>query len=119
MYAHTRRRYTCLTVRTTKVAVVRDDYKRGTDERSGWRRTLGGNGGAKGVAAFLYKIDSAAKLIGEPAEAEPQIRDKARCLVAIGASSGGPAALVKMLGGLPAGLPASVVIVQQIDAQFA
>ena len=81
--------------------------------------TLGDNGRAQGVASFLYKIDSTARLIREPAEAEPQIRDKARCLVAIGASSGGPAALVKVLGGLPAGLPASVVIVQHIDAQFA
>ena len=81
--------------------------------------TLGLNGRAQGVASFLYKIDSSAKLIREPAEAEPQSRDKARCLVAIGASSGGPAALVKVLGGLPAELPASIVIVQHIDAQFA
>lgn len=81
--------------------------------------TLGGNGAAQGAAVFLYKIDSTAKLIGDPADSEPQPRDKARCLVAIGASAGGPAALVKVLGGLPADFPAAVVIVQHVDAQFA
>ena len=39
-------------------------------------------------------------------------------LVVIGASAGGPAALAKVLSGLPADFPAAVVIVQHVDAQF-
>ncbi len=84
--------------------------------------TLGGNGGAQGAAAFLYKIDATAKFIGEPsepAEPEPRSQECARRLVAVGASAGGPAALVKLLSGLPVDFPAAVVIVQHIDAQFA
>jgi chemotaxis response regulator CheB len=40
-------------------------------------------------------------------------------LIAIGASAGGPSALIQVLHGLPASLPAAVVIVQHVDAQFA
>ena len=39
-------------------------------------------------------------------------------LLAIGASTGGPAALATLLGGLPADFPAAVVIVQHIDREF-
>ncbi len=84
--------------------------------------TLGGEDAARGVAAFLYKIDATAKLIGETtteAAVEHRPRERARHLVAIGASAGGPAALVKLLSGLPADFPAAVVIVQHVDAQFA
>lgn len=83
---------------------------------------LGGEDAARGAAAFLYKIDATARLIGQSNEetlAEPRPRERARQLVAIGASAGGPAALVKLLGGLPADFPAAVVIVQHVDAQFA
>ncbi|MEQ1862407.1 MAG: chemotaxis response regulator protein-glutamate methylesterase [Chthoniobacteraceae bacterium] len=81
--------------------------------------TLGGNGGAQGSAGFLYKIDATAKLIGDEPDPEPEFREKARTLIAIGSSAGGPAALVKLLADLPADLPAAVVIVQHVDAQFA
>ena len=40
-------------------------------------------------------------------------------LVAIGASSGGPPALAKLLADLPENFSASIVIVQHIDEQFA
>lgn len=40
-------------------------------------------------------------------------------LVAIGSSAGGPAALADLLAGLPADLPAGMVIIQHVDAQFA
>jgi two-component system response regulator WspF len=40
-------------------------------------------------------------------------------LVALGASTGGPEALAQILGALPAGLPAAVVVVQHIAAEFA
>jgi chemotaxis response regulator CheB len=39
--------------------------------------------------------------------------------VAIGASAGGPPALLTILGGLPKDFPAAVVIVQHVDEQFA
>jgi chemotaxis response regulator CheB len=42
-----------------------------------------------------------------------------RCLVAIGASAGGPGALARVLSDLPAMSPAVFVIVQHIDSQFA
>jgi two-component system chemotaxis response regulator CheB/two-component system response regulator WspF len=40
-------------------------------------------------------------------------------LVAIGASAGGPSALATVLGALPAGFGASIVIVQHVDQSFA
>jgi chemotaxis response regulator CheB len=40
-------------------------------------------------------------------------------LVILGASTGGPAALVDVLGGLPRGLAGGVVIVQHVDQHFA
>ena len=44
--------------------------------------------------------------------------DSAPPLLAIGASTGGPAALAKVLGELPADFPAAVAIVQHIDHDF-
>jgi two-component system, chemotaxis family, response regulator WspF len=49
--------------------------------------------------------------------AEPGIRSADR-LVVIGASVGGPAALCKLLGGLPKNFPAAVAIVQHVDEHF-
>src|ERR1041384_360735 len=40
-------------------------------------------------------------------------------LIAIGASAGGPSTLIQLLHALPASLPAAIVIVQHVDAQFA
>jgi two-component system response regulator WspF len=40
-------------------------------------------------------------------------------LVALGASTGGPAALARVLEALPPGLPAAVAVVQHIDVEFA
>jgi chemotaxis response regulator CheB len=84
--------------------------------------TLGGQGAPQGAAAFLYTIDATARLVGDPTEksdveSRPPVR--ARRLVAIGASAGGPAALVKLLRDLPADFPAAIVVIQHIDAQFA
>ena len=84
--------------------------------------TLAGNGATQGADGFFYKIDAIAKLLGEPPEIiefAPHARERATRLVAVGASAGGPAALVKLLGGLPADFSAAVVIVQHVDAQFA
>ena len=49
----------------------------------------------------------------------PGVRTDSRPpLLAIGASTGGPAALATLLGELPPDLPAAVVIVQHIDREF-
>lgn len=84
--------------------------------------TLGGSGAAQGAAGFFYKIDAISRILGEPppkAVPEPPVRERARRLVAIGASAGGPAALVNLLSGLPADFEPGIVIVQHVDAQFA
>ncbi len=84
--------------------------------------------GAPGSAkALLAKIETIRKLLG-PDRARSQsagqtqvLRQFTRphnCLVAIGASAGGPTALAAVLASLPADFPAPVVIVQHVDAQF-
>lgn len=81
------------------------------------------SGGSDGL---LGKIETISKLLGEkPAllPASPFRRGVAQHstrlpLIAIGASSGGPAALRAVLGQLPPTLSCSVAIVQHIDAEF-
>jgi len=71
------------------------------------------------VAPLLARIDTVRRLIGDhetPAKSPPVA---ASWLLAIGASAGGPAALATLLGNLPLGLPAAVVVVQHIDVHFA
>jgi chemotaxis response regulator CheB len=80
---------------------------------------VGLDGHAEGVAAFLYKIDATAKLIGDLAPAEESGNTTAETIVAIGASAGGPGALERVLTSLPANLPAAIIIVQHVDARFA
>ena len=88
--------------------------------------TLGAQDARIGGAALRYKIETISKLIAEPAELARNIEppwstDQPRSgpLIAIGTSSGGPAAIAEVLGSLPAGFSASVVIVQHVDEQFA
>jgi two-component system response regulator WspF len=79
------------------------------------------------AAPLLAKIDIIGKLIGDEtrttgaaSRARPSSSTSRRPgLVAIGASAGGPAALVTILGNLPADFPGAVVIVQHVDKQFA
>jgi len=84
---------------------------------------LGGVDGRGAAEGLLRKVDTIGKLVGKPrvrAQSEPpRARSPGGALVAIGASSGGPTALAKLLGGLPGDLDAGVAIVQHIDAQFA
>jgi two-component system, chemotaxis family, response regulator WspF len=40
-------------------------------------------------------------------------------LIAIGSSAGGPAAVAKILSAIPSSIPASFIVVQHVDAQFA
>lgn len=84
-------------------------------------------GDLEGAQALLKKIETIRKLIGQgttrgadEAAAEAQAgRSKHDSLVAIGASAGGPSALVKLLSALPADFPAAIVVVQHVDEQFA
>jgi two-component system response regulator WspF len=77
------------------------------------------------ILAFLNKIDLIERLIaprtGATADGAHQPVGK-HCtvpLIAIGASTGGPAVLKTLLASLPGDFPACVVIVQHVDVQFA
>ncbi|MGE0493798.1 MAG: chemotaxis protein CheB [Vulcanimicrobiota bacterium] len=63
---------------------------------------------------LLTSLETVARLI----EDKPPARSSGCPLVAIGSSAGGPAALAELLGQLPAGFEAAIVIVQHIDAGF-
>ncbi len=89
---------------------------------------LGGSGAAEGAAALLAKIATIGKLIARPAIQEQQAAPVTRAairrrslpfLVLIGASTGGPAALARVLGALPRDLSAALIVVQHVDQAFA
>jgi len=78
------------------------------------------------AAHLLAKIDTVGKLIGEKNitvkskdSRYPSPRAIKNWLVAMGASAGGPAALAKVLSGLPENFPAAIVVIQHVDQQFA
>ena len=78
------------------------------------------------AAPLLAKIAMIGKLIGAaPTSGATAVKrgtpaqETAAPLIAIGASAGGPSTLIQLLHGLPASLPAAIVIVQHVDAQFA
>jgi two-component system, chemotaxis family, response regulator WspF len=78
---------------------------------------LGLSGDPSGAAPLLAKIAMLAKLIGRTPAAPPVGSDAAHALVAIGASTGGPGALARILTDLPRSH--AVTIVQHVDAHFA
>ncbi|HTM21754.1 MAG TPA: chemotaxis-specific protein-glutamate methyltransferase CheB [Kofleriaceae bacterium] len=86
---------------------------------------LGSGGDLGGGKPLLDKIDVIAKLvaprpIGSKRISQPiPVVDDAPSLVAIGASTGGPDALARVLGDLRSHDEAAVVIVQHVDAEFA
>jgi two-component system response regulator WspF len=87
--------------------------------------SLGPQGDLRGASCLLSKIESLGKLIGQhpaPAACTPRPGEPGRelnvPLVAIGASTGGPNALVEVLSGLPRDLRAAVIIVQHIDVEL-
>ncbi len=78
---------------------------------------------------LLEKINRIGKLVGikdssaskkrKPVKGTTSVvRGKDKCLVAIGCSTGGPQALLRILQVLPAEFPASVVVIQHMDEQF-
>lgn len=84
--------------------------------------TLDDGGELIGGQRTLSKIERLASLIvGErqPAPVQPSIPTlKQTRIIALGASTGGPLALARVLGSLPATLNAAVVIVQHIESEF-
>jgi len=81
---------------------------------------------AVGARALLAKIETIRKLIGNGAlkpetpitqRVAPAASGQGHLLV-LGASAGGPSALTRVLGALPADFPAPVLIVQHVDVQF-
>jgi len=90
---------------------------------------LGSTGQGEGKQALIHKIETIAMLMHgkacrrRPAAAQPEpshpARDGAVPLIAIGASTGGPAALRTLLQALPPDPAAAIAIVQHVDEQFA
>ena len=88
---------------------------------------LGPRGDMQGADRLLEKIAIVARLIGHSSTMASTITTRIPLLpprpvppmVVIGASTGGPAALVTLLAALPKPIPAAVVIVQHVDALFA
>jgi chemotaxis response regulator CheB len=82
-------------------------------------------GAPPGAAELLSKIRMLDRLINSDRprrkqHAAPAPRNGGDTdLIVIGASAGGPAALATIFSTLPRGLPAAVVVVQHVDAQFA
>jgi two-component system response regulator WspF len=81
-------------------------------------------GGLKETAApLLAKIELLSRVIsGRTGVVPPEPLSRSSrhgCLIAVGASAGGPAVLATMLRGLPKDFPAAIVIVQHVDEHFA
>lgn len=86
---------------------------------------LGPDGRLQGAAELQRKLAIIGHLTAPPAAAAPPApaaaapRAPGMRLVLFGASTGGPAAMAAILGGLPPDMPAALVLVQHVDAQFA
>jgi two-component system response regulator WspF len=73
----------------------------------------------EGSTGLLKKISTIAKLIDKsPRQSTPNRQNNLPSLIAIGASTGGPQALVKIISQFPQDFPAAIAIVQHLDAQF-
>lgn len=88
--------------------------------------TFGPDDAGASAAAFLAKVDTIERLVRDPSA--PRIAARGHkaaaassrsLLLAIGASAGGPAALLTVLRGLPKDFPAAIVIIQHVDERFA
>lgn len=83
--------------------------------------SLDARGGAP-MLAVLNKLAILGRLLRDTPARNVSLRTPAKrddCLLAIGASAGGPGALALLLAALPITTPAAIVIVQHVDAQFA
>jgi two-component system, chemotaxis family, response regulator WspF len=80
---------------------------------------------SRGPALLLEKIDMLGRQIDDPTRTQnfPSLSGSTSVvlrnpLVAIGASAGGPIALMEVLSSLPEDFPAAIVIIQHLDVQF-
>ncbi len=90
---------------------------------------LGMGGSGEGHKLLLQKIDNVARLINvtnrvqaeenKPHDVQAINHDQGDCLICIGASTGGPAALQEILKQIPADFHAPIVIIQHVDEEFA
>jgi two-component system response regulator WspF len=88
---------------------------------------LGIGDASESATPLLAKIDTIRKLIldkngghaGMVRAGDRALSLHGERLVAIGASAGGPAALMTVLRGLPADFPAAIVVIQHVDEHFA
>jgi two-component system response regulator WspF len=84
-------------------------------------------GNSDGGSVLLSKIETIRKLIGigtgrkngATLQRHGNRTHQQECLLAFGASAGGPAALAEVLSSLPSDFQASIVVVQHVDAYFA
>jgi two-component system response regulator WspF len=89
--------------------------------------TLGIGLEKEGIQPLLKKVENISRLVTPPNKQQSlrrtapfcQAHANFKCLIAIGASTGGPSALAIILSRLPADLPAALVVIQHVDAQFA
>lgn len=88
---------------------------------------LGDAGHSEGEQILIRKINTIARLLDGRAHsrqrgpASPSVSrsdSNSPALIAIGASTGGPSALIEVLRTLPADFPAALAIVQHVDEQF-
>jgi two-component system response regulator WspF len=86
---------------------------------------LESSGELVGAQRLLTRLSRLQALVGDRAKPAPApapgpsaIKALPIPVIGIGASTGGPQALARVLAGLPAGLQAAVMIVQHIDADF-
>ncbi|HSJ48751.1 MAG TPA: chemotaxis response regulator protein-glutamate methylesterase [Gammaproteobacteria bacterium] len=87
---------------------------------------LGTSGTGEGRTALLTKLETVKMLLRGQARLDAALGKPKPCahdhpeqqLIAIGASTGGPAALAEVLGALPQDIPAAIVVVQHVDEQF-
>lgn len=90
--------------------------------------SLGIGGKLEGATQFLEKLERIEVLCKKSVSPTRPVKSAAALteqtsgmpyLVAIGSSTGGPAALAKLLAELPSGFGAAIVIIQHIDQEFA
>lgn len=89
--------------------------------------TLTTDGNLNGSARLLARIQRVQSLVGAapstrhpapPANSPSMHNGGSTPILALGASTGGPLALARVIAGLPAGLNAAVLLVQHIDGEF-
>lgn len=89
---------------------------------------LGDAGHGEGERILIHKINTIARLLdGRPPSRRPRptggespgLSDSGSpTVIAIGASTGGPSALIEVLRTLPADIPAALAVIQHVDEQF-